>query len=312
MAIENPFSNVPNAEVKVDDWVIRLLQTTPQLKAIYDQVRNPETGEFTYSADYIARLIQNSDWYLQNGPIVAAQIGARTKYGEKYFQDEVNKYKTTISGLAKTIGLNMADPLVAAQISVFAESAYYNQWDAANLENQLVKQLGSMAQGGAYATMAQDIAEYANLMGFVPSEQDKKSYQTRLLGTVDPVSGLRLRSTADEIKAEIRANSAKTYAVYADQINAGSTLWDLTSAQRKRAAALLEVDEKSLSWNDPLLKDGKLFVSVDKETGKLAQRPVWDVDSMVRQDERWQYTNNARATYDKFTYELGRRMGKIG
>jgi hypothetical protein len=312
MAIDNPFSNVPNAQVKVDDWVIRLLQSTPQLKAIYDQVRNPETGEFSYSADYIARLIQNSDWYLQNGPTVAAQVGARVKYGEKYFQDEVNKYKTSISSLAKTIGLNMADPIVAGQIAVFAESAYYNQWDAANLENQLVKQLGSMAQGGAYATMAQDISDYANLMGFVPSEKDKKSYQTRLLGTVDPVSGLRLRSTADEIKAEIRANSAKTYAVYSDQINAGSTLWDLTSAQRKRAASLLEIDEKSLSWNDPLLKDGKLFVSVDKETGKLAQRPVWDVDAMVRQDERWQYTNNARATYDKFTYELGRRMGKIG
>lgn len=312
MAVNNPFSSTTNAQTKVDDWIIRLLQTEPQLKAIYDQVRNPETGEFTYTEDYIARLIQNSDWYLKNGPTVAAQVASRVKFGEKYFQGEVDKYKTTISGLAKTIGLDMADPMVAMQIGIFAESAYYHQWDAANLENQLVKQLGSMAKGGAYTTLAQDIAEYSNLMGFTPSEQDKKSYQTRLLGTVDPVSGLRIRSTADEIKAEIRANSAKTYAVYADQINAGSTLWDLTSAQRKRAAALLEIDEKAFSWNDPLLKDGKLFISVNKDTGKMEQRPVWDVDSMVRADERWQYTNNARAVYDKFTYELGRRMGKIG
>lgn len=311
MAVENPFNNT-RVDNTVDDWVVRLLQTEPQLKEIYNQVYDPKTGKPTRSADAVARLIQNSDWYINNGPTVAAQIGARAKYGEKYFQQEVDKYKTTISGLAKTVGLDMADPMVAMQIGIFAESAYYHQWDAANLENQLVKQLGSMAKGGAYATLAQDVAEYANLMGFMPSEQDKKSYQTRLLGTVDPVSGLRIRSTADEIKAEIRANSAKTYAVYADQINAGSTLWDLTSAQRKRAAALLEIDEKALSWNDPLLKDGKLFISVNKDTGKMEQRPVWDVDAMVRQDERWQYTNNARTVYDKFTYELGRRMGKIG
>lgn len=311
MAKENPFNSIPVSET-VDDWVIRLLQTEPQLKAIYDQVRDPKTGKFTVDANAIARLIQNSDWYIKQGPTVAAQVGARAKYGEKYFKDEVDKYKTTISGLAQTIGLDMKDPLVAMQIDIFAESAYYNQWDAANLENQLVKQLGSIAKGGAYAAVAQDVAEYANLMGIVISEQDKKSYQTRLLGTVDPVSGLRIRSTSDEIKAEIRANAAKAYPVFAEQINAGTTLWDITSTNRKRAAALLEVDENTLSWNDPLLKDGKLFISVNKETGKMEQRPVWDVDSMVRQDERWQYTNNARETYDKFTFELGRRMGKIG
>lgn len=311
MAKENPFNSMPVGDT-VDDWVIRLLQTEPQLRAIYDQVRNPKTGEFTATADYIARLIQNSDWYVKQGPTVAAQVGARAKYGEKYFQDEVGKYLTSISKLAKDIGLDMADPLVAGQIGVFAESAYYNQWDAANLENQLVKQLGSIAKGGAYTALAQDIAEYANLMGIVISEQDKKSYQTRLLGTVDPATGLRLRSTSDEIKAEIRTNSAKAYPVFAEQINAGTTLWDITSTNRKRAAALLEKDENSFSWNDPLLKDGKLFISVNKDTGKMEQRPVWDVDAMVRQDARWQYTDNARETYDKFTNELGRRMGKIG
>jgi hypothetical protein len=58
-------------------WIINLLKNVPQLKAIYDAVRNPTTGEFLYAEGVIVDMITSSDWYLNNGPTVAAAIAGK-------------------------------------------------------------------------------------------------------------------------------------------------------------------------------------------------------------------------------------------
>jgi hypothetical protein len=39
---------------------------------------------------------------------------------------------------------------------------------------------------------------------------------------------------------------------------------------------------------------------VDEKTGKVVARPAWDAEKLIKQDERWQYTENAVKTYDKW------------
>ncbi len=115
----NPFLNqgtVNKSTAKnppVATWIVNLLKNEPQLKAIYDAVRNPTTGEFIYNADAIADMITSSDWYLSKGPTVAANLVGRQKYGEKWYQDRVNQYKVTVSGIANGMGINASDPTVA-------------------------------------------------------------------------------------------------------------------------------------------------------------------------------------------------------
>ena len=147
-------------------------------------------------------------------------------------------------------------------------------------------------------------------MGANVSAGDRTNYTQRLLGLVDK-NGVRVRSTVDDIKAEIRKNTATRFAVFADQINAGVSLWDLTSAYRQKAADLLEIDPDTLKWDDPLMKDGKLFQSIDPQTGKIVARPLWEADKMIRQDDRWQYTKNAADTYDKYTYSILQKFGMV-
>lgn len=290
-------------------WIVNLLKNEPQLKAIYDAVRNPATGEFIYSADAIADMISSSDWYLSKGPTVAGNIAGRQRYGEKWYQDKINQYKVTVSGIANGMGINASDPTVATYLSSLAEASFLNGWDSDYIENTIIgnADVVSKASGGLYQSKIDDIRSYGKLMGVDVSQTTANGYLNRLIGTVTP-QGLRVKTTAEAIKKEIADKQALLYPFFSDDFAAGRTLWDVTSLQRKKWADLLEVDEDSLDWNDPLWKDGKIFTMVDEKTGKVVQRPAWDAEKLIKADERWQYTENGTRTYEGLGVAMLRRM----
>lgn len=290
-------------------WIVNLLKNEPQLKAIYDAVRNPATGEFIYSADAIADMISSSDWYLSKGPTVAGNIAGRQRYGEKWYQDKINQYKVTVSGIANGMGINASDPTVATYLSSLAEASFLNGWDSDYIENTIIgnADVVSKASGGLYQSKIDDIRSYGKLMGVDVSQTTANGYLNRLIGTVTP-QGLRVKTTAEAIKKEIADKQALLYPFFSDDFAAGRTLWDVTSLQRKKWADLLEVDEDSLDWNDPLWKDGKIFTMVDEKTGKVVQRPAWDAEKLIKADERWQYTENGTRTYEGLGAAMLRRM----
>jgi len=290
-------------------WIINLLKNEPQLKAIYDAVRNPITGEFIKSADAIADMISSSDWYLSKGPTVAANLAGRYRYGENWYQNKLNEYKITVSGVANGIGLNASDPTIGSYLSSLAEASFLNGWDATYIENTIIgnSDIISKSGGGLYQSKINDIRSYGKLMGVDISQTTANNYLSRLIGTVTP-QGIRVKTTDDAIKKEIADQQALLYPFFADDFAAGRTLWDVTSLQRKKWADLLEVDEDTLDWNDPLWKDGKIFTMVDEKTGKVVQRPAWDAEKLIKADERWQYTENATRTYEGIGANVLRRM----
>jgi hypothetical protein len=306
----DPFASATDTPVSMTTWIVNLLKNVPELKAIYDTVRDPVTGKYLYNAAAIVDMITSSSWYLENGPTVAGNIAARYKFGEKYYQQKINEFKISISGLATAIGLDMADPDTADYLSSLAETAYLNNWDNDYIENTIIsnKDIFGKIQGGAYATAVQDLASYSNLMGFSMSEQSRADYQRRLIGSTTK-EGLRVRATPDDIKREINAKAAQLYPFLSDDFTAGRTLWDVTSVQRKKWADLLEVDEDTLDWNDPLWKDGKIFSMVDEKTGKMVMRPSWDAEKLIKQDERWQYTENATRLYEGYGIGMLNKFG---
>ena len=305
-------TNTPTKNPPVATWIVNLLKNEPQLKAIYDAVRNPTTGEFIYNADAIADMITSSDWYLSKGPTVAANLVGRQKYGEKWYQDKVNQYKVTVSGIANGMGINASDPTVADYLIGLAETSFLNGWDADYIQNTIIgnASIVSKASGGIFQSKVDDIRSYGKLMGVDISQTTANNYLNRLIGTTTP-QGLQVKTTAEAIKKEIADRQALLYPFFSDDFAAGRTLWDVTSLQRKKWADLLEVDEDTLDWNDPLWKDGKIFTVVDEKTGKVVQRPAWDAEKIIKADERWQYTENATRAYEGLGANVLRRLQYI-
>jgi len=291
-------------------WIVNLLKNEPQLKKIYDTVRDPITGKFSYTVDAIVDMITSSDWYLSKGPTVAGNIGARYKYGEKWYQDQIKQYKIMISGLATGMGLDVNDPDISEYLTGLSEAGFLNAWDDTYLEDTIIGNADIIAKagGGLYQKQVSDITSYAKLMGIDLSQTTMTDYQRRLMGSVTP-EGFRVRATTDQLKKEISDKQALLYPFFADDFAAGRTLWDVTSLQRKKWADLLEVDEDTLDWNDPLWKDGKIFTMVDEKTGKIVQRPAWDAEKLIKQDERWQYTENATRLYEGFGARMLNKFG---
>jgi hypothetical protein len=293
-------------------WIVNLLKNVDQLRAIYDAVRDPVTGKFLYAEGVIVDMITSSDWYLSNGPTVAAAIAGKYKYGEKWYNQNISEYKITISGIASALGLDLKDPTISAYLSGLAETSFLNGWDKDYIENTIVKNkdIFDKAGGGGYASAIQDITSYANLMGVPISQQTATDYQRRLIGEVT-TDGLRVKATPDQIKKEISDKQALLYPMFSDDFAAGRTLWDVTSLHRKKWADLLEVDEDTLDWNDPLWKDGKLFTMADEKTGKIVMRPAWDAEKLIKQDERWQYTENATRMYEGYGINILNKFGLV-
>ena len=305
----DPFATSTKTTTSMTTWIVNLLKNVPELKNIYDSVRNPD-GSFNRVADAIVDMITSSSWYLDKGPTVAANIAGRYKFGEKFYQDKINQYKITISSLATQIGLDLTDPGVADYLESLAETSYLNAWDEDYIENTIIgnKDIVGKIGGGVYETAVQDLAEYGNLMGFTLSEKTIKDYQRRLIGEVTE-GGLRTRATTEQIKKEIRDKQSLLYPMFADDFAVGRTLWDVTSSQRKVWATLLEKSEDDLDWNDPLWKDGKIFTMTDEKTGKIVARPAWDAEKLVKQTEEWQFTENATRLYEGYGIGILNKFG---
>lgn len=72
---------------------------------------------------------------------------------------------------------------------------------------------------------------------------------------------------------------------------------------RNTMASLLEVNPDSISLNDPLLRTA---IQGDKEI------PIYDFQRQIRKDNRWQYTNNARAEASDVAKTVLRDFGFMG
>lgn len=108
--------------------------------------------------------------------------------------------------------------------------------------------------------------------------------------------------------------SRSRYTIFGDQIDENTTLRQLTGAYTSTLANLLEMDPTQLRLDqtnmDPLLKQA--LTTINPETGQPERVPLWKFEQMVRQDDRWQLTNNARQTYMNAGTGFLRALGFVG
>lgn len=298
-------------DAPISTWIIAMLQQVPELNSLYQAVKKPD-GSFKYEADVLAAMINDTEWYRANGPTVATKLIDRFKGGENAYREGVQEFRQSVSKVASDLGLDASDPAISAYLSSLSENAYLHNWTPTQLEGvitsnpEIVKQI----KGGLYSADTQDIADWAQTMGINLTAGDRTNYTQRLVGLADK-NGVRVKSSVDDIKAEIRKNTSTKYGVFSDQINAGVSLWDLTSNYRQKTAELLEVDPDTIKWDDPLFKDGKIFQSVDPNSGKIVARPLWEAAKMIKADPRWQYTKNADETYMGYGKAMLTKFGAV-
>ncbi len=147
-------------------------------------------------------------------------------------------------------------------------------------------------------TVANDLREFARANGV---SLGKKYIQKATAKVV--AGGLDLNEELNRLRNQVVAGA---YPAFADDIRKGLNVEDLTSAYKQTMADMLELDPDEIDLQDETLQ--KAFNSVD-DSGKPSAVPLWKFKNDLRQDERWQYTDNAYNEVGMAVEGAARMMG---
>lgn len=81
-----------------------------------------------------------------------------------------------------------------------------------------------------------------------------------------------------------------TYPAYKEALQRGETVADLSAPYKQRFAEMLETPADQVDLMDPLLQKA---MQGDGEGDRTQSMAIWQFDDLVRNDKRWQYTDNA-------------------
>ena len=198
--------------------------------------------------------------------------------------------------VAARMGANLSDE----DLTAFVKNARRMGLNASQQADALAEYVNAV--GGDYAgeagLMQDELAAWADANGLTLSPGLIDSYVKRVA---------RGDTTLDEIKSDIRKTyMAGSYPAWADRIMAGMDIADIAAPYKSAMAQLLEVDESSISFKDPLLAAGLQATGPD---GKPSVMPLYEYQNLIRKDARWQTTDNAYATYANVAQNLLRTFG---
>jgi hypothetical protein len=261
-----------------------LIKTFPELQRVYDLY---VSGDLTqaeleyYKTGYYRGLTSTSKNRLGQK---ASQPGVYTQGLESF---KVEQRKRLISK-----GINLDE----TTFNSVMQDAYDKGLDDAQIDLQaLSKFKGSL--GGDTLGKVQSLEEYADTFGMSYSKATLDSWSQGIFSGTN---------TLYDIQEKIRRDSASAYPVFADDINKGTSLDALASAYKSSMATILEIDSDTISWNDPTFRRALQYVGTD---GKPALKPIWQFEAELRQDPRWDLTNNARSTADSISLKVLKDLG---
>jgi hypothetical protein len=258
-----------------------LIKQFPELQKVFDlwKAGNTTDAELEYyKTSYYKNLTSNAQTRQKKK---ASQPGV--------YAQELEAYKLEQKKRLTARGITVSDATL--------EDAYLKGLSDSQVDlNALIAAKGKPI-GGSTLGSVQSLKEYADAFGMSYSQRSLDAWSQGIF------SGT---TTADDIQAQIRRDASSAFPVYADQINKGTSVEALTSAYKSSMANILEIDADSITFNDPTLRRALQYIGPD---GKPAVKPIWQFETELRQDPRWEKTDGARKTVDSLSLKVLRDLG---
>jgi hypothetical protein len=149
-----------------------------------------------------------------------------------------------------------------------------------------------------YATAVTDLRGFAHDNGVaLPNDFVKRKAKQVAEGKV----------SSDELRNQLVDRFvARAYPGLKDDLKAGLSVRDVAAPYISSYAQLLEVPEEQVDLNDPLMKQALQGVN---DKGEPAYTPLWKFEQQVKQDKRWQYTDNAWNDVGAKAFEVMKMFG---
>ena len=268
-----------------------LLTGVPELKSILSQA-----VKGGWSTTKFQQAVEASQWYRTNNSATRQLISLKYSDPAQY-KAQMGQAETNIENVAHQMGIN----LTLSDVNTLAYRSITGSWD----NNTLQDEIGMMYKGGGRFGQA---AQYQQQLSQIYADYGFPTSQAGLDAQVEKL--LSGQQTIDTYK-QYAINSAKAmYPSFAEQLDQGLTIKDIAQPYIQTMANTLELDPNTLSLNDPLIKkalQGNIVTTNGKSTATSI--PLYQFESTLRSDPRWDTTQNARDTVSSAIVHIGRDFG---
>ena len=285
-------------DAKMRDEIEKLLDTA--MKQIYDEKTFMEAlkGTTWWQTEYPSFR----NFFLEsNDPRNAATFGQKINNKTDAVRQRLEALGIRLNQIDPTTGKMMTPEEYNKRVNGIILETVKNDWTDAQLDNYLATKSDIIfSGGGSIGSSVRRITDNAWKYGIELDDRYKKSINQSLLDTMDG----RDESFWYE---EMKRQSADLYSPFAEGLNQGRTLYDMTRNYRTQMASLLEMDESSIKWNDLMKYATKTGVD-----GKPSKSTFAEFTKSIKNDPLWQYTKNAKETYTNQALSLLRDFGIVG
>lgn len=279
-----------------------LVEKYPELRGFMQEIRQKiiASPTKTITDQEYASIQSKYDWFKKNDADRLAaekQMAEDRLNGTNNYQAAVDLNRVTLKEMATQYGFS----LDGNTLDRLANQMKYENWEPAEARAALQSQLESMTSGdfvGRAGDIQNQLQDWAAKNGLdIPATTLQRMIASGAFG----------QQSVDDMKAELRKTYlAGAFPAWGDKIANGADPYDLAAPYRAAAAKLLEVDEGSVGFNDPLLQKAMQGTGPD---GKPTTVPLYEFQRMVRNDPRWQKTDNAYATYSSVADDVLKMFG---
>lgn len=288
-----------NYDGAIGGFSLRVLNAIPALRGILNEAR---AGN--WSTERFINTVENSAWYRQHSDTARQAIASQLS-DPATWQKNIDQVVFQINEMAGQLGM----PLSHAEAEGIATNALMSgmdnnqQWlqyqiahrqDYSHL-NSTDNLTGQMAQ--TVNQLRQTAADY----GITPQDSWLARHAQNIL------SG---QTTIDTYTQMYRDMAKSAFPALAEQIDRGITVADAAQPYIQSMSNLLEVDPSSLSAFTPQIRRALQGTNDPNGKSSLPQlTPVWQFENQVRQDPRWQYTDNAHQAMANTLTQVGQDWG---
>lgn len=279
-----------------------LSEQNPELAKFFDDlkkiIKNSKTG--TISQDEFNALTRGYTWFTENDSRQqAAQLQkAQDKQNNtNLYGESVDALKRSFQEQAAQYGFELSDD----DIQSLAENAKDNGWDANQTKKALSDQLSQVAASGTdlrgtSGSIQQSLSMWAKQNGLDLTPAQLAPFITR---------GAMGEQGIEDAKAELRKTYMRgMYPAWGDYIDKGMDPSAIFAPYVQQAQKFLEDD--TITLDDPIVQRITQNVGAD---GKPAILPLYEAGKMIRQDSRWQQTDNAYSSYANIAQNVLKTFG---
>jgi hypothetical protein len=280
-------------------FVEALSNSVPEIKSLMATASSQG-----WTAQRFADALEATHWWKTNADTARTAVGLM-KSDPATYANNLKQAQAHAQQIAQRMGIN----LTPAQLKNYAVATMFQGLDDATLSSQIASTYHGLA--GGTGVLGGTSVDYDTQIKNLAAAYGVPVTQSWVNGMVK--TGLVTGNATSAAEAALKQIAISTYPALKDQLTAGQTTHDIAQPYVAAMANTLEIPDTEIKLTDQTIQ--KALHGTTSNPPKPGQPPVaqstpiYQFTNQLKQDPRWQKTDNAKADAYAMLHGLGQTFG---